>query len=118
MVVRNQALPFRDAQHMQEKSLRHFFAEQAFAAGAEGRLVPNRLIKVDADKTAVQQVIFDVLQWLGLGADREQGLDKAGAKQAPGRWRDDRDASTVPENRRSYWLGWRQPEFAIYTVDV
>jgi hypothetical protein len=82
MLVRNQALPFGDTQNLGKEALRHRLAEQALAVGTEGRVVPHGLVEVHADEPAVQQVVFNVLHQLALGADREQRLNQAGAQQA------------------------------------
>lgn len=66
---------------MLEESLSHAVAEQALAVGAEGRVVPDGFVDVHADEPAVKRVVFDVLDQLPFGADREQGLDQAGPEQ-------------------------------------
>ena len=82
MFIRNQTLPFGDAQHLGEEALCHRLAEQALAVGAEGRMVPHGFVEAHPHEPAVEQVVVDVLNQLALGADREQRLDQAGAQQA------------------------------------
>ena len=97
MLVRNQILPFRDQQHLGEETLRHAFAKQAVTVGAESRVVPYRFVDIHADKPAIEQVVFDVLDQLALGADREQRLDQAGPEQA---FRRNRRPATARVQRR------------------
>jgi hypothetical protein len=82
MIVRNQALPLRNAQHLREEMLCYRFAEQAVPIGAEGRLVPHRLVNAHPEKSAVQQIVFDMLHQLPLRADQKQRLNQTGAQQA------------------------------------
>ena len=82
MLVRNQTLPFGDAQHLGEEALCHRLAEQTLTVGAEGRVVPHGLVEVHADELAVEQVVVDVLHQLALGTNRKQRLDQAGVQQA------------------------------------
>lgn len=44
-----------------------------------------RLVDIHTNKPTIEQVVFDVLDQLALGADREQSLDQAGPEQAFGR---------------------------------
>lgn len=87
MFVRNHVLPLRDEQDLGEETLRHTFTEQALAAGAECRVIPNCLVDIHADKAAIEQVVFNVLDELAFGTDREQNLDQTGSEQTLGRYR-------------------------------
>jgi hypothetical protein len=74
--------PLRQGQHALEKQAADPFVQQAVAVGAEGGVIPNRVIQRQADEPAVEQVEVDVLHQLPLGAARKQDLQQTGAKQA------------------------------------
>ena len=66
------------------KDSRQHAVEQAVSVGAEGGVVPDLLVHAQANKPAIQQVVFEVANQGALGADRVQRLDQAGAQQALG----------------------------------
>jgi len=55
-----------------EEGTGEVFVEQAFAIGAEGGVVPDLNLDVQAHEPAVQQVVVDCLDQLALNADGEQ----------------------------------------------
>ena len=61
-----------------EEGARQVFVEEAFAVGAEGGVVPDLVLDVQAHEPAVQQVVVDRLDQLAFAADGEQDLQQQG----------------------------------------
>ncbi len=64
-----------------EEGTGEVFVEQAFAVGAEGGVVPDFVLDVQAHEPAVQQVVVDRFDQLALAADGEQDLQQQGLEQ-------------------------------------
>ena len=85
-----------------EEGARQVFVEEAFAVGAEGGVVPNFVLDVQADEPAVQQVVVDRLDQLAFAADGEQDLQQQGLEQH------------LRRHRRSATAGVHRFELAVH----
>ena len=59
-----------------EEGAGQVFVEEALAVGAEGGVVPDFVLDVQAHEPAVQQVVVDRFDQLALAADGEQDLQQ------------------------------------------
>lgn len=84
VLVREHVLPLGQGQDLGEKGTGDLLVEQPIPVGAEGGVIPDRIVHGKADEAAVKQVEVDMLNQLPLRADREQGLDQAGAQETFG----------------------------------
>lgn len=64
-----------------EEGAGEVFVEQTFAVGAEGGVVPDLVLDVQANEPAVQQVVVDRFDQLAFAADGEQDLQQQGLEQ-------------------------------------
>jgi hypothetical protein len=68
-------------EHGGEKLVRHIAREQPVAVLAEGRRIPRGLVNAQPHEPAEQEVVFQPLHDLALGADAVEGLKQQRPKQ-------------------------------------
>ena len=73
-------MPPRQPEHFLEKGARDRFVEQPLPVLGEGAVIPDRIVHIQPDKPAVQQVVVDVLHELPFRADRVERLNQTGAQ--------------------------------------
>ena len=71
----------RLGQHAREEGLRDIAIQQALPVLRERRRVPDRLVHVQPDEPAEQQVVIQLLHQLPLTAHREEHLQQQGPQQ-------------------------------------
>ena len=81
-VFHRQEVPLpRLGQHAREEGLRDIAIQQALPVLRERRRVPDRLVHVQPDEPAEQQVVIQLLHQLPLTAHREEHLQQQGPQQ-------------------------------------
>ena len=72
VLIRPQSLPLGQLEHPSEERAGDRLGDQAIPVGAEGGVVPHRLVHAQPDEAAIQQVVVDLIDQLPFGADGEE----------------------------------------------